>query len=224
MNRHVVKTEDGSMTLFVPDLGEHYHSIHGAQTESKHIFIEAAFRQCRKEAVRVLEFGMGTGLNVLLTYLESKNSHRKVFFHSIEKYPLEQDELLLIKKSGLSDSYDVVFDKIHDCPWDRANDLSENFILYKELCDFRQTKAAGRYDIIYFDAFSPEVQADLWSKNIFEHIYKLASPGAILTTYSAKGDVKRNLKAAGFSIEKLPGPPGKREFIRAIKPGEGKMG
>jgi tRNA U34 5-methylaminomethyl-2-thiouridine-forming methyltransferase MnmC len=217
MKREAIKTEDGSMTLFVPELGEHYHSIHGAVTESEHIFIEAAFKHCSKESIRVLEYGMGTGLNILLTFLEAQKSKKKVYYHSIEKYPLTKEETEVLNKSKLPQSAHSVFTQIHDLPWGTENKLSPSFSLFKEKSDFREATPEGIFDVIYFDAFSPDVQPELWTLPLFENIFGRASPGAILTTYTSKGIVKQNLRSAGFTIKRLPGPPGKRHIIRARK-------
>ncbi|MDA3822912.1 MAG: tRNA (5-methylaminomethyl-2-thiouridine)(34)-methyltransferase MnmD [Bacteroidales bacterium] len=217
MKREPIKTEDGSMTLYVPELGEHYHSIHGAVTESEHIYIEAAFKHCSKESIRILEYGIGTGLNVLLTFLEAQKSMKKVYYHGIEKYPLTNKEFEVLNKSELPEYSHTAYTKIHECPWNKMVKLNESFSLYKEKSDFRDAKPDGPFDLIYFDAFSPDIQPELWTLNIFKSIYELASPGAILTTYTSKGTVKEKLRAAGFIIKRLPGPPGKRHIIRARK-------
>jgi len=172
---------------------------------------------CSKENVRILEFGMGIGLNVLLTFLYAQKGRRKVYFHTIEKYPLTKNELDFLDANEFSQNERRILFKIHECSWEKENLLNDSFSLFKEKSDFREASPVGLFDVIYFDAFSPDVQPNLWSPSVFENIYKLAAPGALLTTYSAKGEVKRNLMGAGFTIEKLPGPPGKREFIRARK-------
>lgn len=216
MKRRIIKTEDGSHTIFVPELGEHYHSIHGAVRESGTIFIEAGFNSCDRNPLNILEFGMGTGLNVLLTFKEAKLQERTVFYHTIEKYPLAAFEIEALNLSELSECYEEgIFERIHGTPWEEAILLSENFTLQKQQADFRKFKLERKFDVVYFDAFAPEVQPNLWTSEMFSGIASYCNPGAILTTYSSKGLVRRNLESAGFSIEKLPGPPGKREFIRA---------
>ncbi len=219
MNRRVVKTDDGSMTLYVPALGEHYHSIYGAITESEHIFIRSGLRQCNAESVRILEYGMGTGLNVLLTYQLACRTGQKIDYHAIEKYPVSSEEIKLLdmnRAMGVGDQY--IISKIHDGNWEEPVPLSDDFVLYKEHADFRQAQPEGLFDLVYFDAFAPDVQPGLWSADLFVRIFSYLSPGAILLTYSAKGTVRRSLRAAGFEVEKLPGPPGKREISRALKP------
>jgi len=208
------KTDDGSHTIYVPTLDEHYHSANGAVTESEHIYTGAAFDFCDKEYVRVLEFGMGTGLNVLLTYLHAAKSRRKVFYHAIEKYPLTDTELELLNLSAYSPE---IFKKIHEADWGTEVQISELFTLFKECADFREAVPLGLFDVIYYDAFAPEVQPALWTVEMFAMVYKLAEPGAVLTTYSSRGQVRRNMKQAGFKVQKLPGPPGKREIVRATK-------
>ena len=209
------KTDDGSHTIYVPELDEHYHSVNGAVTESKHIYTGAAFDYSDKASVRVLEFGMGTGLNVLLTYLRAAKSRRKVFYHAIEKYPLTKTEMELL---NLSVHRPEIFKRIHESDWGTEVRVSESFRLFKECADFREAAPTGLFDVIYYDAFAPEVQPALWTTEIFDRVYELAAPGAVLTTYSSKGKVRRNMKQAGFIVQKLPGPPGKREIVRATKP------
>jgi len=220
MKRQVFKTEDGSYTLHVPGLGETYHSKHGAVTESEHIFIRSAFLFHPSGSPRILEFGMGTGLNVLLTCLHASASGKKVHYHAIEKYPVTPWEVSQLELPSIPDDPDGEVTRIlHESAWGESVLLRENFTLFKEQSDFREADPQGTFDIIYFDAFAPDVQPGLWSPEIFSKIYNLAAPGAVLTTYSAKGSVRRNMLAAGFHVEKLPGPPGKREITRAIKPG-----
>jgi len=216
MKRRIIKTEDGSHTIFVPELGEHYHSIHGAVRESGTIFIEAGFNACDRNPLNILEFGMGTGLNVLLTYKEAKKQDRTVYYHTIEKYPLASFEIEALNLAVVSEcTEEGLFERIHEAPWEERVRLSENFTLQKQQSDFGGFSLDGKFDLVYFDAFAPEIQPRLWTPEMFSRIASCCNPGAILTTYSSKGMVRRNLESAGFHIEKLPGPPGKREFIRA---------
>ncbi len=218
MNRRLVKTEDGSHTIFVPELGEHYHSIHGAVQESEHIYIQAGLLYSGKDPVRVLEYGMGTGLNMLLTYIHAARTGRKVFYHAVEKYPVTNAEKELLNLSRISGCDDPeIFNKIHECAWNEDVELSSNFKIYKEKADFRVASPGGTFDVIYFDAFAPEVQPELWGIEMFRKVFDHAAAGAVLTTYSARGQVRRHLEAAGFRVKKIPGPPGKREITRAVK-------
>lgn len=215
MLRRIKNTEDGSHTIYVPELNEHYHSVNGAMTESEHIYTGAAFDYSDKESVRVLEYGMGTGLNVLLTYLRALVNNRRVFYHAIEKYPLTNAELKMLNLSKYSPE---IFKIIHESDWETEVQVSESFSLFKECADFREAAPMGLFDVIYYDVFAPEVQPDLWTDKMFSRVFKLAGPGAVLTTYSSRGQVRRNMKLAGFNVEKIPGPPGKREIVRATKP------
>jgi tRNA U34 5-methylaminomethyl-2-thiouridine-forming methyltransferase MnmC len=215
MERRIKKTGDGSHTIYIPDLDEHYHSIQGAVAESMHIYIGTGFDFSDRDPVRVLEFGLGTGLNVLLTLQRAELSGRKVFYHAIEKYPLSKTELDFLNLSELDP---VVFRSIHEAGWSTATQISASFALYKEKSDFREASPSGQFDVIYYDAFGPEVQPALWSAEIFGKVFQMALPGGVLVTYSSKGQVRRNLAAAGFLIEKLPGPKGKREILRAMRP------
>lgn len=215
MDRKLKETGDGSHTIYIPDLDEHYHSVNGAVAESEHIYIGAAFGYSKKNPVRVLEFGMGTGLNILLTFLRAGEGGREVFYHAIEKYPLSMTELEML---NLSEYNPEIFERIHSADWEMEVGITGEFKLFKERADFRKAEPAGLYDVIYYDAFGPEVQPALWTAEIFKKVYALAAPGAVLTTYSAKGQVRRNMKSAGFNVEKLAGPAGKREIVRAIKP------
>ena len=215
MKRKLKKTGDGSHTIYIPDLDEHYHSVNGAVMESEHIYIGAAFDFSDKNSVRVLEFGMGTGLNVLLTFTRARESGREVFYHAIEKYPLSKTELEML---NLSEYNPGIFERIHSADWGVGVDISGKFKLFKERDDFREAEPEGLFDVIYYDAFGPEVQPALWTAEIFKKVFELAGAGAVLTTYSARGQVRRNLSLAGFKVEKLAGPTGKREIVRAIKP------
>jgi tRNA U34 5-methylaminomethyl-2-thiouridine-forming methyltransferase MnmC len=208
-------TEDGSSTLYRSDLDEPYHSIHGAIQESMHVFINAALKQHPNTALNILEVGFGTGLNVLLTLIHG--SAKNIFYHTIERYPLTKD---IVSKINYPDCLRIptandFFKNIHNTPWNTASRINSNFILYKEEGDLQNFTSKKKFDLIYFDAFAPDKQPELWSSEIFLNIAKHMKPGAILTTYSAKGAVKRALLNAGLKTEKIPGPPGKREMLRA---------
>lgn len=218
MKRQIIITEDGSPTLFVPELDEHYHSVYGAKQESMHVFINAGLNSHSGYELSVFEVGFGTGLNAILTLSEAIKQNKKITFHSIEKYPLD---LQTVKALG----FEKIFDEsifqllmlIHKAPWETEIDISDNFKLKKIKADLKDHIFDSKYDVIYFDAFDPAKQPHLWENTIFDKIFKATNPGGVLTTYSAKGIVKRAMLAAGFSIEKIPGPPGKREMLRARK-------
>lgn len=215
-------TEDGSHTLFAPGLNEHYHSTHGALQESGLVFIHNGLHhipQCIKE-INVLEVGFGTGLNALLTVLESKKQRRKINYVATEPEPVEEEILEQLNYASVIGSTEAegYFKKIHEAGWVYPAFLSDYFIISKikaKLADI--TLRDEQFHLVYFDAFGPDVQPELWTEEVFAQLYKCMKYNGILVTYSCKGTVKRALKAAGFTIEKLPGPAGKREVLRAIK-------
>ncbi len=212
----IVTSKDGSHTLFVPELKEHYHSTNGAIQESIHVFIDAGLNQIKKDVIHILEFGFGTGLNAFITAI--KSSTKEIYYHSLEKYPVSIE---VIEKLNYKDSFDGaykdLFKVLHSCDWETELRINDQLYLHKQQCDFKEVQLTQKYDLIYFDAFAPEIQPKLWTKQIFEKAYKSLLPGGILTTYCAKGVVRRTMQEVGFKVERLPGPPGKREMIRAIK-------
>jgi tRNA U34 5-methylaminomethyl-2-thiouridine-forming methyltransferase MnmC len=217
MNQLVI-TADGSHTIYVPELNEHYHSIHGAIQESELIFIKYGFEFCKADPVNIFEVGLGTGLNVLLTALRSQFGSRVVNYTTIEKFPLTEqviNTLNYYKFTGMGAK--DLFKKIHSCPWNANVKISKNFNFKKIKGDMVDYVIEGKYDLIYFDAFGPDKQPELWTGDIFSKLSSASNRNSIIVTYSAKGEVKRNLKACNFNVSLLPGPPGKREIIRAIK-------
>ncbi|MGN0228461.1 MAG: tRNA (5-methylaminomethyl-2-thiouridine)(34)-methyltransferase MnmD [Muribaculaceae bacterium] len=213
-------TADGSYTLYVPELNEHYHSVKGALTEAQHIFIDMALRHSHAESPRILEIGFGTGLNCLLTALEAQSTHCHIHYTGIEHYPLSLDVLQRLDYPNLvgNDSADLYY-ALHRAPWGEPTDITPHFTLLKIENDFTRYTFSPGFDIIYFDAFAPEKQPEMWTQRLFDHLFEVLNPGGILTTYCAKGVVRRMLQSAGFMVERLPGPPaGKREIIRATKP------
>lgn len=211
-------TEDGSYTLYVPELNEHYHSIHGAIQESSHIFIGCGLQFSRESKVKILEVGFGTGLNALLTAIEACAGTREIEYLTLEKYPLSGELIRNLNYSEFTGSEGSnLFQKIHESEWNTPVSICKNFIIEKKEMDLVTDPVNGMFNLVYFDAFGPDKQPELWSKNVFQKIADATATGGILTTYSAKGEVKRNLKACGFEVNMLPGPPGKRQIIRAIK-------
>ena len=214
-------TQDGSHTMYVPEIDECYHSTHGAVQESEHIFIKDGFRTCMEDTIHVLEIGFGTGLNAFLTLLEAQHQNKHVYYTAIELYPVETEKAVLLNYPELTESEKrTEFERIHTSVWNEWQAITPFFQLKKLNDDFTRINLTEKYDVIYFDAFSPEKQPEMWAEYLFKKLYLCAEKKAILTTYCCKGTVKRALKAAGFSIEKLPGPAGKREILRAIKKGE----
>ena len=211
-------TEDGSHTLYQPNIDESYHSTHGAIQESKFIFIDKALNYSQKSDVRVLEIGFGTGLNALLTYINSIENNRKIHYTTLELFPVNKELVSQLNFCSFKMSdYQAVFEKMHNTEWELEHKISQTFTLRKINTDFSTTNLEGNYDIVYFDAFSPEKQPEMWTLEQFRKIYESCNDEAILTTYCAKGYVRRNMISAGFRVERLPGPPGKREILRAIK-------
>ena len=213
------QTADGSYTLYVPELDEHYHSVKGALTESKHIFIDMGLKHAATTQPRILEIGLGTGLNCFLTLMEAEASRRKVHYTGIERFPLTLEVVRSLDyPSVIGQGHTEDYFAIHQAPWEEDVELSPWFTLHKTEGDFTRHQFEKGYDIIYFDAFAPEKQPEMWSQPLFDTLYSILNEGGILTTYCAKGVVRRMLQAAGFKVERLPGPPGgKREILRATK-------
>lgn len=213
------RTADGSYTLYVPELDEHYHSVKGALTESQHIFIEMGLKHSPAPEPRILEIGLGTGLNAFLTLLAAEEMQRKVHYTGIERYPLAEETLRQLDyPSIVGKKHEEDYYAIHQAPWEKETILSPWFTLHKIEGDFTRHTFQKGYDIIYFDAFAPEKQPEMWEQALFNTLYNVLNEGGILTTYCAKGVVRRMLQTAGFTVERLPGPPGgKREILRATK-------
>ncbi len=224
MQKILVNTTDGSNTFFVPELNEHYHSVNGAITESEIVFINNGLiekiNNTEKENIQVFETGLGTGLNALLTLVKSNVFKKKIYYTSIEPYPLTMDEINRLNytsKKSLN-NYDKQFKLFHSCNDTEFHQLG-NYFYFKNLNIKLEEyyPSANCFDVIYFDAFSPAIQPEMWTEKVFEKMYNALSFKGILVTYCAKGSVKRILKSTGFQVESLPGPPGKREVVRAKK-------
>ena len=214
----LVKTSDGSHTIYVPEMNEHYHSIHGAVQESEHIFIKAGYESCNAEPLNIFEAGFGTGLNALLTAVRAAKDNREVFYTSIEKYPIAPDLIKLLNHYEFAGTDGKrIFDNIQSSPWDQMNCICNNFNLNKIKGDLTDFIPVYPVDLVYYDAFGPDKQPSMWTREIFEKIASAMRTGGILVTYSSKGEVKRNLRSVGFDVKLLPGPPGKREMISAKK-------
>ena len=213
------QTADGSYTLYVPELDEHYHSVKGALTESQHVFIDMGLKHSSAACPRILEIGLGTGLNCFLTLLQAEEDQRKVHYTGIERFPLDMDTIRQLDYPSLiGRGHEDDYFAIHQAAWEEEVELSPWFTLHKVEGDFTRYSFEGGYDLIYFDAFAPEKQPEMWSQSLFDSLYRLLNEGGILTTYCAKGVVRRMLQSAGFTVERLPGPPGgKREILRGTK-------
>ncbi|MFN2394950.1 MAG: tRNA (5-methylaminomethyl-2-thiouridine)(34)-methyltransferase MnmD [Bacteroidales bacterium] len=218
----LTETSDGSHTLKLVGADEQYHSLNGAMQESEHVFIQAGFNSVIEKAgsVNILEVGLGAGLNALLTLKSSVELQKQVYYDAIEAYPLEKDWLKRLNYTSLlrEDWFKEGFKHIHEAPDNTFLNIREVFHIRcfkKKLEDVELAKE--KYDLVYFDAFGPDTQPELWTAEIFDKIGKAMRSGAVLVTYSAKGAVRRAMKEAGFEVKKIPGPPGKREMTRAVK-------
>jgi tRNA U34 5-methylaminomethyl-2-thiouridine-forming methyltransferase MnmC len=232
MVHKLITTEDGSHSLYVEELNERYHSIHGAIQESKHVFIEAGLKQIasvrnfkeKKNEIAILEIGLGTGLNALLTMIENQQQKLAIDYTALEAYPVSADLImalnytdLLISSTNSKTMLQQFFDGIHLSEWGPTTEISEKFKLNKIKNTLQQVQFQSKFNLVYFDAFGPSVQPEMWTDEVFSKIRNAMAENGILVTYCAKGSVKRILKNIGFEIQSLQGPPGKREMIRAIK-------
>jgi tRNA U34 5-methylaminomethyl-2-thiouridine-forming methyltransferase MnmC len=218
MNRILKISNDGSHTVYDAAIDEHFHSVHGAITESQHVFIKNGFGFSDKSELTILEIGFGTGLNVFLTLIEAMKTGTRVVYDSIDLYPLDADILNKLNYAQiLTPELLPAYNRICNCAWNEKSTITDGFVLNKisENALFIEWKET--YDLIYFDAFSPEKQPEMWAKEFFGRIFNVMNPGAVLVTYCAKGVVKRTLKDIGYNVELLSGPPGKRQMLRAVK-------
>jgi len=222
MQRHVIVTNDGSQSISVPELHVAYHSIHGALTESLHVFIDAGWKPIVQkfpdQSIYILEMGLGTGLNAFLTLVEAEKLSTSVSYEALELFPLLPGEFSTLSYASLIDSHKQdLFEKMHLSSWEEDVMLTDHFTLTKRNCSLLDYSSSKNFHLIYFDAFAPAAQPELWTTEVFEKLFSMMLPGAVLVTYCAKGDVRRAMKQAGFEVEKLKGPPGKREMLRATR-------
>ncbi len=211
-------TEDGSHTIYSERFDEIYHSRRGALTESQHVFIKNGLANAKLGELQVFEVGFGTGLNALLTWIYAEEHGLVVHYTGIELYPVSDQILMEINLASLFYGHEDKFRMLHSAKWGETVKLAECFTLHKMQGSLTDTILLAGQDIVYFDAFSPDKQPELWSAEIFHRIYGAMARGGQLVTYCSKGYVRRNMQEAGLIIEKLPGPPGKREMVRATKP------
>lgn len=216
-----MKTDDGSFTLHIPEWNEQYHSKHGAIAESRHVFLQEGLHYLLSQNdiydFSIMEIGFGTGLNALLTLLETEKSDTKVDYTAIEAYPLGLEEIEILNFSSLLNISEERYLQLHSSPWEKSTAISDNFHLTKHKMFFSEIEFQNQVNLIYFDAFGIRVQPELWTEEIFGKMYKALKPKGILVTYAANGNARRALQAVGFSVERLPGPPGKKEMMRAVK-------
>ncbi len=217
--RKIITTADGSTSIHIPEWDEQYHSKHGAIQEAYHVFIKNGLEYFKQKEISILEIGFGTGLNCFITFLEAQKHNLTINYTGIEAFPITVSErkLLNFVTKLKVNQFQHIFDLIHNSNWEKPMRLSDNFTLTKYLLKFQNITDKNKYNLIYFDAFGPRVQPELWTENIFQIMYDSLKSKGVLVTYSAKGSVRRAMESVGFNIERLPGPPGKREMLRAIK-------
>lgn len=221
MQRSIVTTGDGSKTIHIKEWNENYHSSHGAVQEAKHVFLQyglSLFEE--KKEVNIFEVGFGTGLNAILTYQYAQEKQLSIHYNAIEAYPVSEDELQLLNYASLFDASRMqdIYSNMHIVPWNKDEIISSDFVLHKihqKLEDY--IFPTNHFDLIYFDAFGPRVQENMWTQEVFQKLYDSLKMEGVFVTYCAKGQVKRDLKLVGFEVETLPGPPGKREMTRGKK-------
>ena len=222
MKRSIITTSDGSKTIQIEDLEEQYHSIHGAIQESQHVFIKTGLyhylNSHKPTAVNILEIGFGTGLNAFLTALEAQTQDVQIYYEGVEAYPVLADELLQLNYASLIDpNKQTIFDALHEVSWEELHSVNTHFTLKKRKQFFSEIQDEDHFDVIYFDAFGARVQPELWTEAIFKIMFNALRINGVLVTYAAKGSVRRAMQAVGFVVERLEGPPGKREMLRATK-------
>ncbi len=223
MKREIITTGDGSMTIHLPELNEQYHSKHGAINEANHVFITNGLHHIlenkRKDPIDILEIGFGTGLNAFITYIESKKINQIINYVGVEAYPVSIEEAKLMNYPVTLNAENIkhVFEQLHQVDWEISNKISNFFLITKKKQFFSEINDKDSFELIYFDAFGARVQPELWTVSIFERMYNALKPNGVLVTYSAKGSVRRAMQEVGFTVERLPGPPGKREMLRATK-------
>jgi tRNA U34 5-methylaminomethyl-2-thiouridine-forming methyltransferase MnmC len=220
MKREIIATRDGSHTVSIPEMEVTYHSIHGAVQESEHVFIEAGLKlvSARLEEVRIFEMGFGTGLNALLTLAHMETNNNPVHYSAVELYPLTREETAKLNYCNAPGRRHLqpLFDRMHSCDWEVPVPITNAFNLLKSKNSIQDFQIPPETNLVYFDAFAPLSQPELWTVGIFSKILKAMSPEGILVTYCSKADVRRAMTEAGFRVEKLPGPPRKREMLRAF--------
>jgi tRNA U34 5-methylaminomethyl-2-thiouridine-forming methyltransferase MnmC len=219
----IVETKDGSHSLKSDKFNQTYHSIHGAIAESEHVFIEAGlnFASKNKDELTIFEMGFGTGLNAFLTAVHGSDQKLKIHYETVEQYPVDLDQINHLNYAELINNgkNSELFQSLHTAKWETDKAINENFTLMKRNCNLKDYRSEpGSVDVIYFDAFSPNAQPELWTIDVFRQMFEMLKLEGVLVTYCCKGIVRRAMLEAGFTVDKLEGPPGKREMIRATKP------
>ena len=219
MQREIIITNDGSTTIRIPDWDENYHSTHGAIQEAKHVFIKNGLDLFQnQDTLSILEIGFGTGLNAFITFLETLNKEN-VNYIGVEAYPISDEEITQMNYVAELQAfqYQAIFDNMHSCDWESKQMITENFTLTKRKQFFQDIEYKNQFNLIYFDAFGFSLQPELWGEVIFKKMYDALIPEGTLVTYACRSSIKNAMQSVGFSIEKLPGAPGKREMLRATK-------
>jgi len=220
MQKEFLITEDGSHTIYLPEMDEHYHSIHGAIQESTHIYIREGLFQTSKNEISILEIGFGTGLNAYLTYCYAKQMKIKVSYFSLEKYPLTESEFTRLNyPDTIFPESAFIFEQMHRHDWNLPFEISPEFHLHKIQADLLsfQFDTVPAFDLVYYDAFAPGKQPEMWSDEILQKVSDSVKTDGILVTYCAKGTVRRAFATGGFKMERIPGPIGKKEILRGKK-------
>jgi tRNA U34 5-methylaminomethyl-2-thiouridine-forming methyltransferase MnmC len=219
LKREIIQTLDGSTTIHIAEWDECYHSKHGAIQEAQHVFIKNGLSLFPDRNVSILEIGFGTGLNAFITFLESKKRNQSIDYVGVEAYPITAEEIVSMNYVEELNAVEQssIFDTMHQSNWEEKIILDDDFTLTKRKQFFEEINDENKFDLIYFDAFGYRVQPELWSTAIFEKMYNALKPNGVLVTYAARGVVKRSMIEVGFTVEKLAGPPGKREMFRATK-------
>ena len=219
MKREIIKTSDGSTTIHIPEWNEQYHSIHGAIQEANHVYINNGLKYKSSNQIAVLEIGFGTGLNSFMTFLAAQNKELLIEYVGVEAYPILEEELLklnYVAELGAT-QFAKIFESFHSCSWEEKHQITSHFTLLKRKQFFHEIEDENKFDVIYFDAFGARVQPELWTEQIFLKMFLALKSEGVLVTYAAKGSVRRAMQSVGFNVERLPGPPGKREMLRAVK-------
>ncbi|MFA9187811.1 tRNA (5-methylaminomethyl-2-thiouridine)(34)-methyltransferase MnmD [Flavobacterium sp. FBOR7N2.3] len=219
MKREIIQTQDGSTTIHLEEWNESYHSKHGAIQEAKHVFIKNGLSLFKNKSISILEIGFGTGLNAFISFLEAPSFEQNIYYVGVEAYPVAPEEILSMNYvNELNAQLQLeIFEKMHKSNWNEKVALSDSFLLTKRQQFFQDIDDVNQFDLIYFDAFGYRVQPELWSTEIFKKMYDALKENGVLVTYAARGVVKRSMIEVGFRVEKLEGPPGKREMFRAFK-------
>ena len=219
MTHELIKTSDGSTSFYIPQLHETYHSVHGALQETQHVFIKNGLQLFDHQSISILEIGFGTGLNALATYKEHESLQLNIRYETVEAYPLSCDEASQMNFPQMLNAPALVpvFEQMHRCEWNKLITILPSFSFKKRLQRFETINDTDIFNLIYFDAFGAQVQPELWQEAIFQQMYTALKTGGYLVTYAAKGSVRRAMQACGFTVERLPGPPMKREMLRAHK-------